>query len=112
VDLAHSSECTKPEDKLRILADVKHSVGLKRMHETLKGSVEKVARATLRWGNMKQLSAFCALLLEVIWSCCESVLPDLYHHKKLERLYAKIIFAAFTLLCQATHLHVISSSGP
>ncbi|GFH32559.1 EF-hand domain-containing protein, partial [Haematococcus lacustris] len=55
----------QPQDKLRIIAEIKHTVGLNRMHRLLPESLMRSARAGLRWGgSLCRISMYCAILLK------------------------------------------------
>jgi len=54
----------RPEDKARILSEVKHSVGLKRMTSLVMEVLLRGARQVLRWsGNMGHMGLYAGLLL-------------------------------------------------
>ncbi|KAL6759441.1 hypothetical protein V8C86DRAFT_2575256 [Haematococcus lacustris] len=56
---------TLPQDKQRIVAEIKHTVGLNRMQRLLPDSLMRSARAGLRWaGSLCRLSMYCAILLK------------------------------------------------
>eukprot|EP00798_Chlamydomonas_sp_ICE-L_P026372 gene26372-17466_t len=54
----------RPEDKLRIISQIKHSSGLKRFQEGLQEALLRAVRRHLRWGTYIQQAVFCALLVK------------------------------------------------
>jgi hypothetical protein len=59
------ADCTRPEDKQRIIGEVKASSGLKRMQDSLGAWLLAGVRNALRWsGKLDDMALFTALLLQ------------------------------------------------
>ncbi len=60
------SESTKPNDKTKIVSEVKATSGLRAMHAALRDAMVLAVRAELRWSpSFRDTALYCALLLEV-----------------------------------------------
>ncbi|GAX83881.1 hypothetical protein CEUSTIGMA_g11306.t1 [Chlamydomonas eustigma] len=65
LELVSGSESTKPDDKMRIVSELRSSTGLKLMHEVMKDVLLTASRASLRWeGKLREQAIYCIHLLE------------------------------------------------
>lgn len=62
-DILHS-ECFRPDDKAKIIAQTKQGLGVKRTQDILISGLLKATRATLRWGTLSHFFYYCALLIQ------------------------------------------------
>jgi hypothetical protein len=60
------SKSARPDDKARILSEVKHASGLKRMQEAVSEGLLRAVRGWLRWsGGLTEAALYVLLLIKV-----------------------------------------------